>query len=51
MLNLIKILSLVLRLIRFQKKDLSASEDELELRAEVEKEDKKAQQTPVKKKK
>ena len=33
------------------KKDLSASEAELELRAEVEKEDKKAQQTPVKKKK
>ena len=34
-----------------QKIDLSASEEELELRAEVEKEQKKAQQTTVKKKK
>ncbi|WP_373862907.1 peptidase [Flavobacterium flevense] len=34
-----------------QKIDLSASEEELELRAEVEKEQKKAQQTAVKKKK
>lgn len=34
-----------------QKIDLSASEEELELRAEVEKEQKKAQQTVVKKKK
>lgn len=34
-----------------QKVDLSPSKEELELRAEVEKEDKKTQQTPVKKKK
>ena len=34
-----------------QKADLSPSKEELELRAEVEKEDKKAQQTPVKNKK
>lgn len=34
-----------------QKVDLSPSKEELELRAEVEKEDKKAQQTSVKKKK